>query len=186
MRLKEDAIPKDKQGRPDISRYTDSAQYYVAMYQQYLDASASRNYDANLEFRRRVHATWGLIAKGVEAVPHALAMLKGKDADAREDGAAILAEVGKDSGAVEQVLEALAAEKDATARDSMVLALGALKARAAIPALAGLIRDAATDGDTRWTAVESLGRIVRRRFVKESDPVKAAIEWLAKHEKRDE
>ena len=185
MSLKEDRIPKDKMGRPDLSRYTDSVQYYVAMYQRYLEAvhspSGSR-YDAQLEFRRRVHATWGLIAKGAEAVPHALAMLRSEDADAREDGAGILAEVGKDGQVIEHVLRALASETDATARDSLVLALGAFKNRAAVPVLADLIRDDATDSDTRWTAVESLGRIARRRFLDQAQPVQAALEWLDKHD----
>jgi HEAT repeat protein len=185
MSLKEDRIPKDKMGRPDLSRYTDPVQYYVAMYQRYLEAmhgSSGSRYDAQLEFRRRVHATWGLIAKGAEAVPHAVAMLRSEDADAREDGAGILAEVGKDGRVIEHVLRALASETDATARDSLVLALGAFKNRAAIPILADLIRDDATDGDTRWTAVGSLGRIVRRRFLDQAQPVQAALEWLNKHE----
>src|SRR5262245_55103875 len=115
MSLKEDRIPTNKQGRPDLSRYTDTADYYVAMYRQYLeamDSSSVRGDDAQLTFRRRIHATWGLIAKGAIAIPHAVAMLKSKDADAREDGAAILAEIGKDSHAVENVLQALEAETD--------------------------------------------------------------------------
>jgi hypothetical protein len=188
MSLKEDRIPTDKKGRPDLSRYTDSADYYVAMYQQYLEAvggSSGQRYDGQLAFRRRVHATWGLIAKGAEAIPYAVAMLKSKDADAREDGAAILAEIGKDSQALEHVLQALASETDTTTRDSLILALGAFKNRVAIPVLADLIRNDATDNDTRWTAVESLGRIVRRRFLNEAQPVQAALEWLDKHENRN-
>ncbi len=188
MNLKEDRIPTNEKGGPDLSRYTDSADYYVAMYQQYLEAvggSSGRDYDAHLAFRRRVHATWGLIAKGVIAIPHAVAMLRSKDADAREDGAAILAEVGKDSHTVKYVLQALGSETDTAARDSLVLALGAFKNRVAIPVLADLIRNDTTDNDTRWTAVESLARIVRRRFLNQAQPVQAALEWLAKHENRN-
>lgn len=171
-----------------MARYTDSVDYYVAMYQQYLEAvngASGRDDDAHLAFRRRVHATWGLIAKGVMAIPHAVAMLRSKDADAREDGAAILAEIGKDSHAVEHVLQALGSETDAAARDSLILALGAFKDRVAIPALADLIRNTDTDNDTRWTAAGSLGRIVHRRFLDQTQPVQAAIDWLAKHETRN-
>jgi HEAT repeat protein len=186
MTLKEDRIPVNEKGRPDLAGYTDSADYYVAMYQQYLDASpASRKYDANLAFRRRAHATWGLIANGPAAVPHAVAMLTSKHADAREDGAAILAAVGMDDHAVGHVLRALASETDPVARDSLIVALGAFKNRIAIPLLADLIRNEATDNDTRWTAVESLGRIVRRRFLNQVEPVTAALEWLDKHENRN-
>jgi HEAT repeat protein len=187
MSLKEDRIPVNEKGRPDLSGYTDSADYYVAMHQQYLDAVSSRpgqKYDAKLAFRRRAHATWGLIAKGPAAVPHAVTMLTSKHADAREDGAAILAAVGMDDGAVGHVLRALASETDPVARDSLIVALGAFKNRIAIPVLADLIRNEATDSDTRWTAVESLGRIVRRRFLDQPEPVTAALEWLDKHENR--
>ena len=56
-----------------------------------------------------------------------------------------------------------------------------MKNRAAIPALAALIKDESTDGDTRWTAVESLGRIVRKRFLAQPEPVAAAVTWLNRH-----
>jgi hypothetical protein len=66
-----------------------------------------------------------------------------------------------------------------------VLALGAFKNRVAIPALGELIRNDATDNDTRWTAVESLGRIVHRRFLNQAEPVQAALEWLDKNESKN-
>jgi len=78
----------------------------------------------------------------------------------------------------------LAAETDVEARDSLIQALGGLRNRAAIPALAALIEDEDADSDTRWTAVESLGRIVRRRFLDKSDPVAAARDWIAAERKR--
>jgi hypothetical protein len=160
MNLKEDRILTNKNGRPDLARYTDSVDYYVAIYQQYLEAvngASGRDDDAHLAFRRRVHATWRLIAKGVMAVPHVVAMLRSKDADAREDGAAILAEIGRDSHAVEHVLQAPGSETDAAARDSLILALGAFKDRVAIPALADLIRN--NDADN---ALENRRRIAPR------------------------
>ena len=67
------------------------------------------------------------------------------------------------------------------AKDSMIITLGSLKSRKAIPALAAIIRVAAQDHDTRWTAVESLGTIVRRRFTDKEDPIEAALDWLTKH-----
>jgi hypothetical protein len=63
----------------------------------------------------------------------------------------------------------------------MILTLGRLKSRKAIPALASIIRDDAQNHDTRWTAVESLGTIVRRRFIDSEDPIAAALTWVAKH-----
>ena len=54
---------------------------------------------------------------------------------AREDGAGILAEIGKGEGVVQSVLVALAGETDVQARDSLIQALGGLRNRAAIPRL---------------------------------------------------
>jgi hypothetical protein len=45
-------------------------------------------------------------------------------------------------------------------------------------------QDESTDGDTRWTAVESLGRIVQKRFLAQPEPVAAAVTWLKRHPRR--
>src|SRR5262249_28760327 len=131
--------------------------------------------------RKRVHGTWGLISKGAEAIPHALTMLKSPNPDIREDGAGILGALGKEEGVVEALIENLGAETNTGACDSMILALGQLKNRKAIPWLAKFIRNHDADGDTQWGAMESLGRIVRKRFDRMPDPIAAALEWLAKH-----
>lgn len=99
----------------------------------------------------------------------------------REDGAAILAELGEDETVVDKLIERLNSENDTAARDSMILALGRLKNKKAVPLLAKIIRDPVTDGDTKWTAVESLGLIVRKRFLKQVEPVSAAVAWLDSH-----
>ncbi len=188
IHLKEDKYPADKngpRGKPDLSYYRDSLAYYIQMYEQFLDSLEGRKkgvgYEVELQFKRRVHALWGLIAKGAEAAPYALSLLQRSEPEAREDGASILAELGKDNGVVAALLESLKSETELEARDSMIITLGSLKSRMAIPALAGIIRDVAQDHDTRWTAVESLGAIVRRRFTDKEDPIKAALDWLAKH-----
>jgi len=133
-------------------------------------------------FAERTHGCWGLIAKGEEAIPHALAMLASAKHDAREDGAAILAEIGAGEDVVQSLLLALAVETDVEACDNLIQSLGRLRNRTAIPALAALIED--QDADTRWTAVESLGRIVRRHFLDKPDPVGAARDWIAAAGKR--
>ena len=187
-RLKEDSYPLDKtgpRGKPDLSYYRDSLAYYIQMYEHFLDSLEGRKtgvgYEVELQFARRVHAQWGLIAKGAEAAPYALSLLQRPEPEAREDGASLLAELGKDNGVVDALLESLGSETELEARDSMIITLGSLKSRKAVPALAEIIRDAAQDHDTRWTAVESLGTIVRRRFTDKEDPIEAALDWLAKH-----
>ncbi|HET7293010.1 MAG TPA: hypothetical protein VFM88_11330 [Vicinamibacteria bacterium] len=67
--------------------------------------------EIELAFRRRVHATWGLIAKGLAAVPQAVGMLKRPEAEAREDGAAILAALGRQEAVVSALLGALDGER---------------------------------------------------------------------------
>ena len=183
--LKEDNYPVDKQGRPDVARYTDSLAYYRDMYQQHLDTIEGRKhgpgYETELAFKRRVHAMWGLIAKGADAIPYALTLLDRPEAEAREDAAAILEEVGKEGEVADGLLRSLSSETDATVRDSLIIAVGRLKSRKAIPLLAKIISNDQEDGDTRWTAVESLGVVVRRRFMDQSDPLQSALDWLAKH-----
>jgi len=184
MTLNEAQYPVDARGRPDIRYYTDSLEYYIEMYEQYLGALKGKKgacYEPELAFSRRVHAMWGLIAKGAAAAPFALSLLSHSEPEAREDGPAILAEIGKDENVVDQLIRTLQSETDTEARDSLILALGRLKNRKAVPALAAIIRNEAEDGDTRWTAVESLGYVVRKRFLKQVNPVQAALAWLDNH-----
>ena len=187
MPLKEDSIPVDELGRPELAHYTDSVEYYAELYEKFL-AFLRREWpwvtqETSLPFSSRVHATWGLIAKGGAAVPYALKLLRHSEPDARADGAMILGAVGKDESVVVEILARLAVESDTVARDSLISTLGAMRSRRAIPVLAAIIRDETDDGDTRFTAVESLGRVVGRRFLKQRSPVEAALDWLKKHEK---
>lgn len=182
-RLKEAAYPADERGRPDLRHYRDPLDYYVRMYELHLAAIAGRGTDADraLAFQRRVHANWGLIAKGQESIPYAVRLLGHAEPVAREDGASILAELGRTDGVVDQLIARLAVETEPGTRDVMIQALGRLKSRTALPALAAIVRDPATDDDTRWTAIDSLGRIVRRRFHERDDPLRAATDWLDAH-----
>jgi hypothetical protein len=186
MPLKEDSYPVDKRGQPDPSRYTDSVEYYAELYEKFLASLQGAwpwvTQETRLPWSSRVHGMWGLIAKGGEAVPYALKLLGRPEPDAREDGAAILGAVGKDESVIAGILGRLKAETDLVARASLIAALGNLRSRRGIPALAAIIRDEAADGDERWTAVESLGKIVRHRFLKQSNPIEAAMVWLQRHE----
>jgi len=131
-------------------------------------------------FDRRAKAQWGLIACGTEAVPYALRMLASPDADVREDAGGVLGAIGRQPEVVDAVLDALETENDQQTRDSLVLALGQLGDHRAVPRLAALIRSNATDEDTRFTAVQSLGRLARQHFDRRDEPVAAALEWLDK------
>lgn len=175
----------DVNGRPDLRAYRRSAAAYARQHERALALLAAKTplppAAVSAAYRDRVNATWGLIARGADAIPHALAMLRSRSADAREDAGGILAEIGGDERVVSALLEQLRAEAETQARDSIVEALGAMKCRAAIPALAEIIRDRNADGDTQWSAACSLGRIVRKRFDQRDDPLSAARAWLDEH-----
>lgn len=182
--MKENEFPTDEKGKPDLRYYDEPPAYYAAMHAQAMRDSRNREADSKQAFARRVHGCWGLIAKGQDSIPFALDMLASGNPDAREDGAAILAEVGRNETVVTRLLAALDGEADTQARDSIVQALGGLRNKMAIPALAAMIEDDNTDGDTRWMAVESLGKVVRRRFLAQPDPVAAALDWIARSRQR--
>jgi|ERR1051325_2169210 hypothetical protein len=190
VELKENAYPRDSLGRPDLAYYCDPLEYYIQMCEQYFDGFAKYEHasaldeqifnDLTLRYDKFVQGQWGLIAKGTAAIPYALSLLQRSHSDAREVGASILAGLGGDDRVVDAVFDALKPETDIVARDALITALGRFKAKKAIPVLADIIRNE-TDGDSRLNAVESLGLIVRKRFLKLEDPIRAAIEWLDSH-----
>ena len=92
---RETLYPVDNTGRPDLRYYTAPLAHYVGMYEAYLTGLA-RQCEGRRLFELRVHAVWGLIARGTAAVDYAQRLLQHDDeADAREDGGAILAAVSE-------------------------------------------------------------------------------------------
>jgi hypothetical protein len=97
-RSREALYPVDRSGKPDLRYYTAPLAHYVAMYEAYLDglrAGGGRRVDGRRLFALRVHAVWGLVAQGAASADFARALLRHEEADAREDGAAILVELGR-------------------------------------------------------------------------------------------
>ena len=182
--MKEAWYPVDRSGQPDLHYYRDPVARYVRMYEAYLAGLRDGRARGRRLWSQRTHATWGLIANGALAMEYATSLLRHPEASAREDGAAILGALGGDDGTVDTLVAALQAERDSQACDAIVSTLGHLKSRRAIPALAMLIQDDGVDGDTQWTAVESLGRITRQRFHAQADPVGAARDWLRRQDVR--
>ena len=167
----EDNAPRvDDRGVPDLHRFHESPNEYRRLHRE-----ALRDGD----FNKRVQASWGLIARGGESMPQLMDMLADSAPEAREDAAGALAWLGAEQPDVVQALiSALARATGHEERDSVILALGATRRKEAIPALESILRDANADGDTRHTAAEALGQVVRRRFDRQPDPVAAAVGWL--------
>lgn len=160
-------------GAPDPSRYPESAEAYHDRHRAALEAH---------DFRGRVDAIWGLIARGADAVPFLSQMLRSRTPEAREDAAGAFGWMaGNDATIVDELIGALEAETDVQAADALIVALGQLRDRRAVETLARIIRADATDGDTRHTAIQSLAQIARRRFDRAADPVHGALTWLDEH-----
>lgn len=97
-RMRETLYPVDRSGRPDLRYYTSPLVHYIAMYEAWLNGlreASDWRADGHRLFALRVHATWGLIARGTDAMDYARGLLRHDEADAREDGAAILAALGE-------------------------------------------------------------------------------------------
>lgn len=192
-------VALDERRAPKTSELTKPLEYYIALYERswaVLDELPKDVRPGHPDFKwytrqvtnayqNRVVATWGMIARGAAAVPYAATMLKSREADIREDATGIFEALARQSELASQIVDdllaALKRETESLPRDGIILALGAMKDKRAIPALAETIRNPEADSDTRWTAVESLGHIVRRNFMKEAAPIEAAQPWLADH-----
>lgn len=190
-------VPTTEEGVPDRAYFDRSASYYAEMAKTALslfDATPrAAQGDLDLVYKCHLTAEWGLIYAGNEAIPYALTMLESPVPEMRASGASILSEVGKDGGVISEIIAAFdrelakSADGESNAHpgetlDSMLIAIGNIKSKKAIPSLATFLRDTSANVDSRYVAAESLGKIVRKRFDKNSDPIAEALIWLEKHD----
>lgn len=181
FRLEEDNIPIDARGKPNLSRYTKPLDHYISLYEASLTRIPEAEFSeeqANLAFRQRVHATWGLRAKGAEAIPFLLTLVGRKNSNAREDASFLLGELKRTDGNADALLTHLNSEKDLVAQSAIIQALGKLGYQPAVQAMARLILSDKIDRDIRLDAADSLGQIVKIAFFESDDPLAAAISWL--------
>jgi hypothetical protein len=181
FRLEEDNISIDARGKPDLSRYTKPLAHYINLYEASMARIPEAEFSegrANLAFRQRVHATWGLRAKGAEAIPFLLTLVGRKNSDAREDASFLLGELKRTDGIADVLLTQLNKERDLVAQSAMIQALGKLRYQPAVQPMARLILSDNIDRDIRLDAADSLGRIVKIAFSESDDPLAAAISWL--------
>jgi hypothetical protein len=190
-------IPTNYHKGPDLSYYTETAEFYYGLIcdsAPYLkdkppgvEATAADKQMAGVAYGRIVNGSWGLIAKGPEAIPHAMKLLRSADRDLREAGANVFCGIrsgDQNEEIISEIAEMLKTETDRLVIDSLIGALGELRSRSAIALLSRYIRNEHEDSDTRWEAACSLGKIVRRRFDRRGeDAVASAVKWLDQHEK---
>ena len=166
---------------PDLSQYTESTQYYSNAYTEALRCSDNVG---------RLDAMWGLIAKGVEAIPYALNLLSREEIETRTDGAIVLGWVSRTDAtrdeAAAAISEAIKCElvsmHQHEALDTMVQTLHQLGSNIAIPILGQLINDRDDDSVTIWMAIGALSDIIGKPLLEEDDPATAARQWLIEHD----
>jgi hypothetical protein len=135
-------------------------------------AGIDRAYD------RRVAAAWGLIARAPDALPFALEMLRSGNPEIRADATSVLERLEGNSQAIAELVRIVETDHELEPLDAAVGALERLRAREAVPALAGLLRDKSRDdGDTQFGAAQALGTIVGARF-RRGHEVEDALAWL--------
>ncbi len=113
----------------------DANQWYELLTGAYADYFENGTISVNKWWKTRVAAERGLISCGAEAIPYAVELLANRDPEIREDGAAVLGALGEDERVVDALLGALQREDEDQPRDVMIIGLGRLRNKKAIPFL---------------------------------------------------
>ena len=183
--FKEESIPKDAGGNPDLSYFLEGPEYYFRMCQDYYsllgNAKGLSAEHLKRAYSRRVYGTWGLIAKGQSSLPYVHKLFALTVPEAREDAAGIVtALIGSKEppeSMVRALIGALEAATNSQERDSLVLALGRTKSRTAIRYLSEVLQQKVVDSDTCWTIIHALEGISEQAFRECGDPCAAALSW---------
>lgn len=182
--LEEELYPRDAMGRPDLQRFTKPLSHYISYMEDYHKAlGATGPADAawqSFAYRKGVLAQWGIIAKGPsEALPYVLGLLESPLPEGRSAAAGILGEWQKDPTFIPHLVSALERDDDIETLSTLAGTLGRLKARAALPRLAALLRAPNSDeGDLSWSVMEAVSAIAGKDFISTPDPKQATDDWL--------
>jgi hypothetical protein len=182
--LEEEHYPRDKQGRPDLGRFTRPLDHYLRYLEEYFTSLGPDGPDQaawqSHAYLKGVFGQWGLIAKGPgEALPYVLQLLDNPLTEARSAAAAVLDAWADDGDFGPHLVDAATKEKDPETLSTLLGTIGRLRIISALPLLARVLRSPASKaGDVDWSAVEALSAIARERFDRASNPKAAADEWL--------
>jgi hypothetical protein len=192
--LEEERFPSDRNGRPDLSRFTKPLSHYIA----YLDAyHASLRGDLTPEqssfawqthaYRKGVLGQWGIIARGpAEALAYVLDLLSHPLAEGRQAGAGVL-DAWADTTSSALAVHALAAAEreaampspDGETLSTLLNLLGRLGARDALPLIARVLRaPGSRSGDVDYAAAETIALFAGDAFDQSVDSRQAAERWL--------
>ena len=190
--LEESRYPRNASGAPDLACFTRPVEHYERYITDYLESLESpKGTLANREwqtyaYQKYVFGQWGLIARGpAEALPTVLRLLRHRIPEGRQAASGVLDAWSDARTPVEAPLLAAAErelagpETDIETLSTLIGILGRERSEAALPLLARVLRDpGSSNGDVDWCAIEAIGDIARRKFVKEPEPKQAAERWL--------
>ena len=193
--LEESRYPRNASGAPDLScfkRPVEHYERYIADYLESLESPKGTLADREWQtyaYQKYVFGQWGLIARGPsEALPAVIRLLPHRIAEGRQAASGVL-DAWSDAGTPMDAPLLAAAEKELAGPDTdietlstLIGILGRQRSEAALPLLARVLRDPGSkNGDVDWCAVEAIGDIAGRKFVKEPEPKQAAERWLQQH-----
>jgi hypothetical protein len=195
--IEEAHYPRDAKGKPDLTRFTRPADHYARYIDDYLKSLESPRTVARgkpplarerqvYEYQKYVLGQWGLIARGpANALPTVLRLLQHKLPEGRQAASGVLSAWTEGGTQLEApVLAAVEREladanTDIETLSSLIGILGRVRAEAALPLLARVLRDPnSKNGDVDWCAIEAIGDIAQQKFVKDPEPKQAAERWL--------
>jgi len=138
------------------------------------------------EYQKYVLGQWGLIARGpADALPTVLRLLQHRLPEGRQAASGVLSAWTEGGTQLEAPVlaaverELAGAKTDIETLSSLIGILGRVRAEAALPLLARVLRDPnSKNGDVDWCAIEAIGDITRQKFVKDPEPKQAAERWL--------
>jgi hypothetical protein len=160
--LEEESYPRGRLGRPDLSHFTKPLEHYTRHIDDYLMSlgpTGPRDAPAqSLAYRKGVIGQWGVIARApAQALPYVLQLLRKPVAEGRRAAAGILDDWATDATFVPQLLSAADSEQDIETLSVLVGTVGRLRARAALPLLASLLRSPdRVDGDLGWSVIDAI------------------------------
>ena len=76
-RLEEDEIEIGASGRPDLTQYDKPLSHYATMYEVWVESPTAGPSGKQLAHRRRTHALWGALAKGLDSVAFIAGLISG-------------------------------------------------------------------------------------------------------------
>jgi hypothetical protein len=187
-------IPSSYKNGPELSYYTESPTYYYKLIDDCVKyfkdkpkgATKEDKNKALIAYRRMVHATWGLIARGAESLPYALQLSKSSNRDKNQAANSVWGWLRKEVRVytiIETLRLQLANEKELQKVVEIIECLGYLRNQKAIEIISPYLLNSSEDKEIQLKSAIAIGMIAHKRFdktEKSDETIQLAINWLEK------